>query len=123
MGWLTFATGATGELYYSTSRSLSTAWSNQYLSGGNGDGTLFYPGTPDVIGGTHPIPVESMRLKRIRDGREDYEYLRILAARGQRSTATAVIRELFGSPSIAMQSATVNPTRDEQGPRNACSHD
>ncbi|MEK6251711.1 MAG: hypothetical protein AABM43_07175 [Actinomycetota bacterium] len=109
MGWLTFATGATGELYYSTSRSLSTAWTNQYLSGGNGDGTLFYPGTPDVVGGTHPIPVESMRLKRIRDGREDYEYLRILAARGRRATATEVVRDLFGSPSVAMRSTTVNP--------------
>ena len=109
MGWLTFITGATGELYYSTSRSLSTAWTDQYRSGGNGDGTLFYPGTPDAVGGTHPIPVESMRLKRIRDGREDYEYLRILAARGQRSTATEVVTELFGSPSVAMHSTTVDP--------------
>jgi hypothetical protein len=109
MGWLAFVTGASGELYYSTSRALSTAWTNQYRSGGNGDGTLFYPGTTGVIGGTHAIPIESMRLKRIRDGREDYEYLRILAARGQRSKATEVVTDLFGSPSVAMHSTTVNP--------------
>ena len=109
MGWLLFSTGATGELYYNTTQALSTAWTDQYRSGGNGDGTLFYPGTPGVVGGTHPIPVESMRLKRIRDGREDYEYLRILAERGQRSTATEVVTELFGSPSVAMQSTTVDP--------------
>jgi hypothetical protein len=110
MGWLTFITGATGELYYSTSRSISTAWTNQYLSGGNGDGTLFYPGTPDVIGGAHPIPIESMRLKRIRDGREDYEYLRILTERGERSEATKVVRGLFGPPSVAMQDTTASST-------------
>jgi hypothetical protein len=110
MGWLSFITGATGELYWDTTVSLPHAWTNQYVAGGNGDGNLFYPGTPAVVGGAHPIPIESMRLKRIRDGREDYEYLRILAARGQRSTATEVVTELFGSPSVAMQSATVSPT-------------
>jgi len=108
MGWLAFLTGATGELYWSTSRSIATAWTNQYLFGGNGDGNLFYPGTPDAIGGVHSIPVESMRLKRIRDGREDYEYLKILATRNQRGEARQVVRELFGPPSVAMRSATVS---------------
>jgi hypothetical protein len=109
MGWLAYITGATGELYWNTTVSLPHAWTNQYVAGGNGDGNLFYPGTPGVVGGTHPIPIESMRLKRIRDGREDYEYLRILAARGQRSTATEVVTELFGSPSVAMHSTSVDP--------------
>ena len=110
MGWLAFLTGATGELYWSTSRSLATAWTNQYLFGGNGDGNLFYPGTPDAIGGAHSIPVESMRLKRIRDGREDYEYLKILATRNRRGEARQVVRDLFGPPSVAMRSATVSST-------------
>ena len=35
-------------------------------------------------GGTNPIPVESIRLKRIRDAREDYEYLRTLEDAGER---------------------------------------
>jgi Domain of unknown function (DUF4091) len=97
MGWLAFITGATGELYYSTTRALSTAWTDQYRSGGNGDGTLFYPGTTDIIGGTHPIPIESIRLKRIRDGREDYEYLHILQQEGRGADAMAVAQDLFPS--------------------------
>ncbi|MEK6251710.1 MAG: hypothetical protein AABM43_07170 [Actinomycetota bacterium] len=105
MGWLAFITGASGELYYSTTRAHSTAWTDQYRSGGNGDGTLFYPGTPDVVGGTHPIPVESMRLKRIRDGREDYEYLHALLQQGRGSDAMAVARDLF----LSMRLTTVSP--------------
>jgi hypothetical protein len=97
MGWLAFITGAAGELYYSTTRALSTAWTDQYRSGGNGDGTLFYPGTTDIIGGTHPIPIESIRLKRIRDGREDYEYLHILQQEGRAADAMAVAQDLFPS--------------------------
>jgi len=34
-----------------------------FLFGGNGDGTLFYPGSPDRIGGHTGIPVDSIRLK------------------------------------------------------------
>ncbi len=46
--------------------------------GGNGDGTLFYPGMPARIGGKSDIPVESIRLKLIREGLEDYEYFLLL---------------------------------------------
>ena len=49
-------------------------WRDQWTNGANGDGNLFYPGTPDIIGGTTHIPVASLRLKYIRDGVEDYEY-------------------------------------------------
>ena len=49
------------------------------LFGGNGDGTLFYPGRPARIGGHTEIPIESIRLKLIRKGMEDYEYLALLA--------------------------------------------
>ncbi len=44
--WVSFLEGATGELYYQTVGMLSTAWTNQFRFNGNGDGTLFYPGTP-----------------------------------------------------------------------------
>ncbi len=43
----------------------------------NCDGRLFYPGTPDAIGGPD-IPIASLRMKSLRDAIEDYEYLRIL---------------------------------------------
>jgi hypothetical protein len=114
MGWLAFEYGATGELYYNTAISLSTAWTDQYVEGGNGDGNLFYPGRPDggggavAIGGTHEIPIESIRLKRIRDGREDYEYLNILAKRGQGREAMAVVEKLFGPQATAARSTTVD---------------
>lgn len=47
--------------------------SPQLLAGGNGEGTLFYPGRPDKIGGNDHIPVSSLRLTLIREGNEDYE--------------------------------------------------
>ena len=91
MPWTAFLYDATGELYWGVDYRLGQAWNTcgaggtncLYESGMNGDATLFYPGracTPGTgagcIGGTTDIPVESIRLKRIRDGREDYEYLR-----------------------------------------------
>jgi hypothetical protein len=54
-------------------------WTDLRLFGGNGDGTLFYPGTPSRIGGHTDIPIESIRLKLIREGMEDFEYLALLA--------------------------------------------
>lgn len=116
MGWLAFEYRVSGELYYQTTELLPSAWTSQYESGGNGDGTLFYPGTPagrgpsPAIGGRHHIPIESIRLKRIRDGREDYEYLRILGARGRRTAAMRIVKGLFGPPSVAMHQTTVDAT-------------
>jgi hypothetical protein len=114
MGWLTYEEGATGELYYSATWSLGTAWTDQCVFGGNGDGNLFYPGRPEgyagstdsVIGGTTDIPIESIRLKRIRDGREDYEYLHELEARGQGEQAEAIAEGLLGPPDTAARGAT-----------------
>ena len=48
----------------------------QLLAGGNGEGTLFYPGRPDKIGGNDHIPISSLRLTLIREGNEDYECVR-----------------------------------------------
>ncbi len=108
LGILAFEYGATGELYYQTTASLPTAWTDQYDFGGNGSGTLFYPGLPrggpgiPAIGGTKAIPIESIRLKRIRDGQEDYEYLQRLAALRGRPVADRVARTVFGPPDTAL---------------------
>jgi hypothetical protein len=99
MGWLSFLYRTSGELYFQTTHCLQTAWMAQYAFGGNGDGTLFYPGNPNIIGGTNSVPIESTRLKLIRDGYEDYEYLNILADRGQRSQALNVVEDLFPADS------------------------
>jgi hypothetical protein len=79
--WVAFGKGFTGELYYAVDIGYGERdpWASQWDFTGNGDGTLFYPGTPAKIGGTSHIPVESMRLKFLRDGIEDYEYMTILA--------------------------------------------
>jgi hypothetical protein len=83
MPWLTFemaparaGLGVRGELYYATTLSYSgTTWritaDDLWQFGQNGDGTLMYPGRD------RPLP--SLRLKMIRDGMEDYEYLQLLA--------------------------------------------
>ncbi len=114
MGWLAFGYAASAELYYETAESLPDAWRNQYVEGGNGDGNLFYPGLPGggagvpAIGGEHEIPIESIRLKRIRDGREDYEYLSALDRAGNGEEARAAVEELFGPPESAARDTTVS---------------
>lgn len=97
--WVTFLGGATGELYYQTVGMLSTAWTDQYRFNGNGDGTLFYPGTTERIGGSTPVPVASMRLKLIRLGVQDYEWLKRVSDAGDPDFARRVARELIPSAS------------------------
>jgi hypothetical protein len=97
MGWLSFLYGTSGELYFAVDKKFSTAWTDQLNEGGQGDGTLFYPGTPELVGGTEPIPIESIRLKYIRDGYEDYEYLHFLAANSQGDQAEQIARDLFAN--------------------------
>ncbi len=64
----------TDPLTYDQRRS-GTTWPDW----GNGDGTLFYPGTPRGIAG----PVGSLRLKSWRRGAQDYEYMWLLDRRGR----------------------------------------
>ncbi len=114
MGWLAFEYGASGELYYSVDAAFGSAWDDTYSFGGNGGGTLFYPGLPGgdaatgapAIGGRQSIPLQSMRLKRLRDGRQDYEYLLLAAERGHPGRATAVSRWLVGGRDVAAFNAT-----------------
>jgi hypothetical protein len=90
MQWLAWKFQMEGELYYSMNEAYGQGndpWVNVRLSGGNGDGTLFYPGRPDRIGGRTDIPIESIRLKLIREGMEDYEYLALLARLEGRQSA------------------------------------
>jgi Domain of unknown function (DUF4091) len=98
MEWLSFSYGVTGELYYDTVARIESAWRRNGLCGfgGQGDGTLFYPGRPDTIGGTSQIPVETVRLKLVREGMEDYEYLHLLATlSGARRIAEEEARRVF----------------------------
>ncbi|HEY2744441.1 MAG TPA: glycoside hydrolase domain-containing protein [Polyangia bacterium] len=89
MEWQAWRQKVSGELYYDTTYAFTRgdAWSAQYYFGGNGDGTLFYPGTPAKIGGTTHIPIASFRLKMIREGMEDYEYFKALSDAGDAAMA------------------------------------
>lgn len=100
--WMAFLYKIQGELYYqidycwaATDCGSTDPWVSVYAFGGNGDGTLFYPGTPERIGGSAPVPVSSIRLKLIRDGMEDYEYLAALAKSGDAAFAEATARSFI----------------------------
>jgi hypothetical protein len=98
MEWLTWKYNIRGELYYSTDEGYHTPqgpWKDVHIFGGNGDGTLFYPGRPDVVGGATDIPIESIRLKLIREGLEDYEYLRMLDKLSGDNTVAELMNKLI----------------------------
>ncbi|MFL5350157.1 MAG: DUF4091 domain-containing protein [Hyalangium sp.] len=99
MGPLAFLAGVDGELYYDTVFAYNTKdpWKDVFEFGGNGDGTLFYPGTPERLGTQGHQPVVSLRLKQIRDGLEDYEYLHLLARLGDEESARSLARRLARS--------------------------
>lgn len=102
--WLAFLHGLSGELYFSATEQLTSAWQPNGLCkfSGHGDGTIFYPGTPAQIGGQTHIPVESIRAKMVREGIEDHEYL-LLSARRDRSATVALARALFPRASACAQ--------------------
>ncbi len=104
MGWMAYYYDISGELNWQMTQNIAQAWHSPFLQnfGGNGDGTFFYSGIADQaeavnrnaewIGGSEDIPIESIRLKRARDGREDYEYMRKLP----RAQAEGIIAEAYG---------------------------
>jgi hypothetical protein len=97
MEWLTWKYRVGGELYFNTDEAFGRGidpWTDIRMHGGNGDGTLFYPGTPARIGGTTDIPIESIRLKLIREGLEDYEYFQLLARLGATAYADARVERV-----------------------------
>lgn len=102
--WMTYKYRMQGELYFAITHAygryasmkgnkVDVADSLLYF-GGNGDGTLYYPGRPAEIGGTTHIPLESIRLKLIREGYEDYEY--ILAARRASGSDAEIDNKISG---------------------------
>ncbi len=74
-------------------------WESTYYFGGNGEGSLFYPGVPDHLGGKSHFPVESLRLKFIRESLVDAELLHMLRKQGmaqEAADAAALIRRPAG---------------------------
>jgi hypothetical protein len=90
-GFMSHSLGLTGLLYWQVDRWTDDPWNdvNTFIDQFDnnrpypGDGMLVYPGEPMGIGGIVP----SMRLKWLREGIEDYEYLQILKELGQADLA------------------------------------
>ncbi len=92
--WLNFRYQMTGLLYWTSVYwgHVRDPWLDQpsFRLGYNGEGMLFYPGRDAGFDG----PVTSMRLKQIREGMEDYEYLHLLARKSGRDKATAFAKRI-----------------------------
>lgn len=95
--WLSYLYGVSGMLYFETTGAFGKGdpWVNLDDFGAWGDGTLFYPGTPAKIGGKTEIPVESLRMKGIRDGEQDYELLVLARSKGHGPEAWEIAHSVF----------------------------
>ena len=86
--WMNYLYDVTGILYWNTtswSRAKYDPWeTTMTYPGGNGDGSLLYPGNKVGYDG----PVASIRLKLIREGLEDYELLKVLAGKLREAAGT-----------------------------------
>jgi hypothetical protein len=114
--WVNWLTRVDGLLYWSMTAwgSISDPWTQTgtYSYGGmtmNGDGSLFYPG--NAVG--YQGPIASARLKVLRDGMEDYEYLRLLAQVAGASTADSMAKSVATSYSNWNKSAANLQTNRE----------
>jgi hypothetical protein len=95
---LGFRRGLRGELYYDMLQAWTgDPWKDVRAFAGNGDGTLLYPGHPAALGGTRPFPVESIRLKIIRDALEDVELFTLARAAGEGALADRLLARLVPS--------------------------
>jgi hypothetical protein len=99
MGWLAFANGVSGELYYDVVYAYDHGdpWKTQWAFDGNGDGTLYYPGTPEQIGGQHHVPIESLRIVQVQRSLQDHAYLSLCAGLGDPRLAMAEAKAIAPS--------------------------
>jgi hypothetical protein len=92
-GFISQSLSLTGLLYWRIDLWSSDPWNNMevYTSGSNvypGEAMLVYPGTQVGIPGVAP----SMRLRWLRDGADDFDYVQILKGLGQSDFALGVAR-------------------------------
>lgn len=96
-------------------RGLPEGWADW----GNGDGTLFYPGAPRGIDG----PVSSVRMKALRRGMQDYEYLWLARENGMGAladqAAEAMIPEALGAAAGRSTTAWSKDPADWEAARTA----
>jgi hypothetical protein len=92
--WINYRYQMTGLLYWTSAYwgHVKDPWLDQpsFRLAYNGEGMLFYPGRDAGFDG----PVVSMRLKQIREGMEDYEYLYLLEQKAGREKAQAFAKRI-----------------------------
>ncbi len=111
--------GGSGSYYWATllnyEEGTADPYADMHAFGSNGDGALLYPGivsksgrtwngadhanTP-VIGGTHDIPIDSMRWKYIRDWSEDMEYMTLADTAGESASVNTYTDTMFTDTDI-----------------------
>jgi glycosyl hydrolase family 123 len=95
-GFISQSLNLTGMLYWRVDKWPSDAWNNVNNTGTYssanypGEGMLVYPGQPVGVKGV----VASMRLKWLRDGVEDYDYVQILKDLGKADLAMQITRSV-----------------------------
>jgi len=95
-GFISQSLGLTGLLYWRVDDFTADPWNNPNNAGTfssnnyPGEGMLFYPGQP--VGLNQVVP--SMRLKWLRAGVEDYDYVQILKNMGNSGLAMQIARSV-----------------------------
>src|SRR5580698_1720846 len=95
-GFIDQSLNLTGMLYWRIDRWTSDPWNNVHNTGAfssanyPGEGMLVYPGQQVGVKGV----VASMRLKWLRDGVENYEYIQILKNLGKEDVALQIARSV-----------------------------
>jgi MYXO-CTERM domain-containing protein len=116
MQWKDFQLQVSAELYYDTTYAMAQAgkdaWTSQYEFGNNGDGSIWYPGKPSVIGGTKDIPIESLRMKMLREGMQDYEYLYLLTKLGGGAFANQELDTVVQDTTYTMDPSALDQARE-----------
>lgn len=107
-GWFVWKTRAGGLLYYGLNHydgndpyvsQLDTMWAADGVRRyANGDAMLIYPGYYPKLGLVveGAPPVGSLRMEAIRDGLEDYEYIRLVKIKYGTSTADRYVARIIG---------------------------
>ena len=116
ISWIDWTYRCTGDFYYETTHTWPLTmepYVNTKYVGENGQDVIFYPGiasksandptgtnlpasTPE-IGGTHDIPIESMKMKVYREGMEDYEYMELLRAQGKTLYVDGIVDTIYNA--------------------------
>lgn len=90
MGLISQSLGITGFQQWAVDQWTADPWTEVSIFNGVADGCLVYPGKPVGMVGYAP----SMRLKWIREGINDFEYIQILKARGRGTWALQQARTI-----------------------------